>query len=147
MQSAWLAPFPQRAMEPRPQQLPAWPKLPFLQLRLPFWCRELLEQGAQTPESKTATKSPSKEERHGGQPGRERWRDSDRDGYLPNDMASSGMNCMRNQSHEADGTPSVDQVYAPLHLQAIDAEETKSENATRIVSSNHIIRSEEPTWN
>jgi hypothetical protein len=53
---------PQRAMEPRPQQLPACPKLPFLQLRLPYWSRELLE--TKRPESKSATKEP-----HGSHPG------------------------------------------------------------------------------
>jgi len=31
-------------------------------------------------------------------------------------MATSIMNGMRDQPHEADGTSPVDQVYAPLHL-------------------------------
>jgi hypothetical protein len=43
------------------------------------------------------------------------------------------MNCMGDQSHEADGASSVDQVYTPLHLQAIDKKEAKSENTSRIV--------------
>jgi hypothetical protein len=34
----------------------------------------------------------------------------------PNHMAPSIMNCMRDKSHEADGSSPVDQVYAPLHL-------------------------------
>lgn len=37
-------------------------------------------------------------------------------GCSPNHMAPSIMNCMRDQPHEADGTSTVDQVYAPLHL-------------------------------
>jgi hypothetical protein len=36
---------------------------------------------------------------------------------LPNDMASSIMNCVGDQAHEANGASSVDQVDAPLHLQ------------------------------
>lgn len=31
-------------------------------------------------------------------------------------MATSGVNCVGDQSHETDGAPAVDQVYAPLHL-------------------------------
>jgi hypothetical protein len=36
----------------------------------------------------------------------------------PNHMASSIMNCVGDEAHEANGASSVDQVDAPLHLQS-----------------------------
>jgi hypothetical protein len=38
----------------------------------------------------------------------------------PNHMASSIMNCVGDEAHEANGASSVDQVDAPLHLQHQD---------------------------
>jgi hypothetical protein len=44
------------------------------------------------------------------------FRERKRERCSPNHMAPSIMNCMRDKSHEADGSSPVDQVYAPLHL-------------------------------
>ena len=60
-------------------------------------------------------------------------------------MASSGMNCMRHQSHEANGTPSVDQVNTPLHLQAIIMRKKQNQKTLLpysrcLVQSHHQVR-------
>jgi hypothetical protein len=42
-------------------------------------------------------------------------------------MASSIMNCVGDEAHEANGASSVDQVDAPLHLQHQDNTESRTD--------------------
>lgn len=46
---------------------------------------------------------------------RERERDGQMD-HSPNDMATTVVNSVGDEAHEADGATAVDQVYAPLDL-------------------------------
>ncbi len=52
-------------------------------------------------------------------------------------MATSSMNCMRDQAHESDGSTPVDQVYAPLHLQ--NEKNLRKLQSSLLASSGQIV--------